>query len=138
LFCDLVGVTTLATTLDPEDLREIINAYHACARDIVEQHSGFIAQYLGDGILVSSATRTPAGTTPSAPCAPGSKNRGGSRPHPRQGAASLNSRVGIATGMTVVSDLALARAGNASAARSGVRHRTSQRACRRLPGPARS
>src|SRR5579864_1274513 len=51
MFCDLVGSTALSTRLDPEDLRGIINAYHRCATEIVERHGGFVAKYMGDGVL---------------------------------------------------------------------------------------
>ena len=52
MFCDLVGSTALAGTLDPEDMREVLRAYQeACAEDI-HSFEGHIAQYLGDGLLV--------------------------------------------------------------------------------------
>lgn len=51
LFCDLIGSTALSTTLDPEELRSIIISYHDMFRKVVEEHDGFVAQYLGDGIL---------------------------------------------------------------------------------------
>src|SRR5262245_2835019 len=52
LFCDLVGSTVLASRLDPEDLREIIGAYHRCVADTVARFAGFVAKYMGDGVLV--------------------------------------------------------------------------------------
>jgi class 3 adenylate cyclase/predicted ATPase len=52
MFCDLVGSTPLSARLDPEDLREIIGAYHRCVTEIVEVFGGFVARYMGDGILV--------------------------------------------------------------------------------------
>jgi class 3 adenylate cyclase len=52
LFCDLVGSTTLAARLDPEDLREIIGVYHCCVADTVGRFDGFVAKYMGDGVLV--------------------------------------------------------------------------------------
>jgi class 3 adenylate cyclase/predicted ATPase len=52
LFCDLVGSTALAARLDPEDLREIIGAYHRCVADAVGRFGGFVAKYMGDGVLV--------------------------------------------------------------------------------------
>jgi len=52
LFCDLVGSTALASRLDPEDLREIIGAYHRCVADAVGRFGGFVANYMGDGVLV--------------------------------------------------------------------------------------
>ncbi len=51
-FCDLVGSTALSTKLDPEDLRTVISAYqNVCAR-VVERYSGYIAKFMGDGVLV--------------------------------------------------------------------------------------
>jgi class 3 adenylate cyclase/predicted ATPase len=51
MFCDLVGSTTLATKLDPEDLREVIGAYHRCCAEQINKTGGFVARYLGDGVL---------------------------------------------------------------------------------------
>jgi class 3 adenylate cyclase len=51
MFCDVVGSTELATRLDPEDLREVIGAYHRCAADVLTRFGGFVAKYMGDGIL---------------------------------------------------------------------------------------
>ena len=52
MFCDLVGSTPLSTRFDPEDLREIVGAYHRCVAEIVEGFGGFVARYMGDGVLV--------------------------------------------------------------------------------------
>src|SRR5262249_12060890 len=52
LLCDLVGSTALAARLDPEDLREIIGVYHRCVADTVGRFDGFVAKYMGDGVLV--------------------------------------------------------------------------------------
>src|SRR6516225_3748516 len=52
MFCDLVGSTELATRLDPEDLREVITAYHHAVADVVRSFDGFVAKYMGDGVLV--------------------------------------------------------------------------------------
>src|SRR5215471_15306300 len=52
LFCDLVGSTALASRLDPEDLREIIGVYHRCVADTVGRFDGFVAKYMGDGVLL--------------------------------------------------------------------------------------
>jgi class 3 adenylate cyclase/predicted ATPase len=51
LFCDVVGSTELATRLDPEDLREVIGAYHRCAAEALMRFDGFVAKYMGDGVL---------------------------------------------------------------------------------------
>jgi class 3 adenylate cyclase len=52
MFCDLVGSTELSQRLDPEDLRESIGAYHRVVADTVTRFGGFVAKYLGDGVLV--------------------------------------------------------------------------------------
>ena len=52
LFCDLVDSTMLAGRLDPEDLREVVRAYHQTCAAVIHQYDGYIAQYLGDGVLV--------------------------------------------------------------------------------------
>jgi class 3 adenylate cyclase len=103
MFCDLVGSTALSTRLDPEDMREIIGAYHRCCAVQITKSGGFIARYLGDGILayfgypqaheddaeravraglalVEAVAKLEAGTT-------------------------LQVRIGIATGLVVVGDL---------------------------------
>jgi predicted ATPase/class 3 adenylate cyclase len=52
MFCDLVASTALAGRLDPEDLHEVISAYHAAVADNVGRFDGFVAKYMGDGVLV--------------------------------------------------------------------------------------
>ena len=52
LFADLVGSTELSVCMDPEDLRGIISAYNQCAAEVVRRLGGYVAQYLGDGVLV--------------------------------------------------------------------------------------
>jgi class 3 adenylate cyclase len=52
MFSDLVGSTALAARMDPEDLRDLISAYHKCVAEAVRRLGGFVAQYLGDGVLV--------------------------------------------------------------------------------------
>ena len=52
MFCDLVGSTPLSTRFDPEDLREIVGAYHRCVADTVGRFAGFVAKYMGDGVLI--------------------------------------------------------------------------------------
>src|SRR5438067_11713501 len=52
MFCDLVGSTALATRLDPEDLREVIGAYHRAVAEIVAGFDGFVSRYMGDGVLI--------------------------------------------------------------------------------------
>ena len=51
MFCDLVGSTALSARLDPEDLRAVIGAYHRCCAAVIERSGGFVAKYMGDGVL---------------------------------------------------------------------------------------
>jgi class 3 adenylate cyclase len=105
MFCDLVGSTALSARLDPEDMREIVGAYHRCCAEQVAKAGGFIAKYMGDGVLayfgypqaheddaeravrsglalVDAVLRLKAGHD-----------------------AALQVRIGIATGLVVVGDL---------------------------------
>jgi len=52
MFCDLVGSTPLSQRFDLEDLREIVGAYHRCVTDTVGRFGGFVAKYMGDGVLI--------------------------------------------------------------------------------------
>src|ERR671936_2187538 len=52
LFCDLVDSTALASQLDPEELREVVRAYQETCAKVIGRFEGYIAQYLGDGLLV--------------------------------------------------------------------------------------
>jgi class 3 adenylate cyclase len=51
MFCDLVGSTALAARLDPEDLRDVIGAYQKCVAEVIGRFDGFVAKYMGDGVL---------------------------------------------------------------------------------------
>src|ERR1700694_885012 len=52
MFSDLVGSTTLSARMDPEDLREVITAYQKCVAEAVRRFGGFVAKYMGDGVLM--------------------------------------------------------------------------------------
>jgi class 3 adenylate cyclase/predicted ATPase len=51
MFCDVVDSTALSTRLDPEDLREVLGAYQECAAETIGRYEGFVARYMGDGVL---------------------------------------------------------------------------------------
>jgi class 3 adenylate cyclase/predicted ATPase len=103
MFSDLVGSTALAARMDPEDLREVISAYQKCVAETVRRFDGFVAKFLGDGVLIyfgypqahedDAERAVRAGLELIAAV-------GGLRTH-----ASLQTRVGIATGLVVVGDL---------------------------------
>ena len=52
MFCDLVGSTALSTQFDPEDLRDLISAYHHVVTETIGHFAGFVAKYMGDGVLI--------------------------------------------------------------------------------------
>ncbi|AZO05609.1 adenylate/guanylate cyclase domain-containing protein [Mesorhizobium sp. M2A.F.Ca.ET.043.02.1.1] len=109
MFVDLVGSTALATRLDPEDLREIIAAYHRCVADTVARFGGFVAKYMGDGVLVyfgyPQAHENAAEQAVRAGLALVNAVRRLPEPEP------LRVRIGIGTGQVVVGDLITAGEG---------------------------
>src|SRR5262245_38703613 len=52
MFCDLVGSTALSAQLDPEDYRAVVQQYQQTCMAVIQHHDGYLAQYLGDGLLV--------------------------------------------------------------------------------------
>ena len=64
LFTDMVGSTTLAEQLDPEDWREIVSSVHGMAGRLIQQHHGSVVQYLGDGLLALFGAQTPSERDP--------------------------------------------------------------------------
>ena len=103
MFSDLVGSTALSARMDPEDLREVITAYQKCVAETVQRFDGFVAKYMGDGVLVyfgypqahedDAERAVRAGLELVAAV-------GALKTH-----APLQTRIGIATGLVVVGDL---------------------------------
>ena len=106
LFCDLVGSTALSGRLDPEDLRDVMRRYQDAVATAVVVHDGFVANYLGDGVVVyfgwPRAHEDQAGQAVRAGLAALEAVAKVAAPD----GASLSARVGIATGTVVVGDLA--------------------------------
>ena len=103
MFSDLVGSTALAARMDPEDLREVISAYQKCVAETVQRFGGFVAKYMGDGVLIyfgypqaheDDAERAVRAGLELIQAVGGLKS-----------GAPLQTRVGIATGLVVVGDL---------------------------------
>jgi class 3 adenylate cyclase/predicted ATPase len=103
MFCDLVGSTPLSARYDPEDLREILGAYHRRVADTVSQFAGFVAKYMGDGVLIyfgyPEAHEDDAERAARAGLAVIGAVSGLDTPEP------LNVRLGISSGLVVVGDL---------------------------------
>jgi class 3 adenylate cyclase/predicted ATPase len=105
MFVDLVGSTALSARLDPEDMREIIGAYHRCCAEQITRAGGFVAKYMGDGVLAyfgypqahednaERAVRGALGVVEAVPKVHTAHND------------ALQVRVGLATGLVVVGDL---------------------------------
>jgi class 3 adenylate cyclase len=103
MFSDLVGSTALSTRMDPEDLREVISAYQNSVAETVGRFGGFVAKYMGDGVLVYFGY--PQAHEDDAERAVRAGLQlvtaiGDLKTH-----AALQTRVGIATGVVVVGDL---------------------------------
>jgi class 3 adenylate cyclase len=103
LFSDLVGSTALSARMDPEDLREVISAYHKCVAETVRHLGGFVAQYLGDGVLVYFGYPEAHEDDAERAVRAGLELIGAVIA--LRTPASLQTRVGIATGLAVVGDL---------------------------------
>ena len=103
LFSDLVGSTALSTRLDPEDLRDVIAIYQRCVEETVRRFDGFVAKFLGDGVLVYFGYPEAHEDDPERAVRAGlelvAAVKGLQTPEP------LEARVGIATGLVVVGDL---------------------------------
>jgi class 3 adenylate cyclase len=103
MFSDLVGSTALSARMDPEDLREVISEYQKCVTETVHRFSGFVAKYMGDGVLVyfgypqaheDDAERAVRAGLDLVAAVTALKTR-----------SPLQTRGGIATGLVVVGDL---------------------------------
>jgi class 3 adenylate cyclase len=105
MFCDLVGSTALSARLDPEDMRQVIRAYQDAVSGVVARYDGFVAKFMGDGILAyfgfprahedDAARAVHAGLEISDVVA-------GLQTRARE---NLSARIGIATGLVVVGDI---------------------------------
>lgn len=103
MFSDLVGSTALSARMDPEDLREVISAYQKCVAEIVQRFGGFVAKFMGDGVLAyfgypqaheDDAERAVRAGLELVAAVSALKTH-----------APLQTRAGIATGLVVVGDL---------------------------------
>ena len=103
MFSDLVGSTALSTRMDPEDLREVISTYQKCVAETVRRFGGFVAKYMGDGVLVYFGYPQAHEDDAERAVRAGLELIGAvSALKPN---APLQTRVGIATGLVVVGDL---------------------------------
>src|SRR6516164_9867695 len=103
LFSDLVGSTALSARMDPEDLREVVSAYHKCVAEVVRRFGGFVARYMGDGVLVYFGY--PEAHEDDAERAVRAGLELITAVIALKTTASLQTRVSIATGLVVVGDL---------------------------------
>jgi len=103
LFSDLVGSTALSARLDVEDLRDVIAVYQRCVEETVRRFDGFIAKFMGDGVLVYFGYPEAHEDDPERAVRAGlelvAAVKGLQTPEP------LEARAGIATGLVVVGDV---------------------------------
>src|SRR5450432_4265262 len=105
MFCDLAGSTALSARLDPEDMRQVIRTYQDACSGVVARYDGFIAQYLGDGILAYFGFPRAHEDDAERAVRAGLQIVTTARPVPAAPGGRLPVRVGIATGLVVVGDL---------------------------------
>jgi class 3 adenylate cyclase len=109
LFCDLVGASALSQRLDPEDLRDVLRQYQTLCGDVVRRYEGYVAQYMGDGLLVYFGYPVANDDTPQRAVRAGIAIVQAVRDlSPRlmeARAVSLEVRVGIHTGAVVVGEM---------------------------------
>src|SRR5499427_5312005 len=105
MFCDLVGSTALSTRLDPEDLREIISRYHRHCAEIIVKSDGFVARYMGDGVLAYFGYPQAHEDDAERAVRAGLALVGAAKKLNAGSGTALQIRVGIATGLVVVGDL---------------------------------
>jgi class 3 adenylate cyclase len=103
MFSDLVGSTALAGRMDPEDLREVISAYQKCVAQTIQRFGGFVAKYMGDGVLVYFGY--PQAHEDDAERAVRAGLELVEAVAALKAPVSLQTRVGVATGLVVVGDL---------------------------------
>ena len=103
MFSDLVGSTALSARMDPEDLREVISSYQKCVAETVQRFGGFVAKYMGDGVLIYFGY--PQAHEDDAERAVRAGLQLVATIGPLKTHAPLQTRVGIATGLVVVGDL---------------------------------
>lgn len=105
LFCDLVGSTDLSTTLDPEDLRDIISTYQERSSKIVSSYGGFLSRFMGDGILVLYSYPVAQEDAAERSIHTGLELVRGISSIKTSFDRPLEVRIGIATGVAIVGDL---------------------------------
>ena len=103
MFSDLVGSTALSARMDPEDLREVIAAYQKCVTETVRRFDGFVAKYMGDGVLIYFGYPQAHEDDAERAVRAGLELVGSVSALKLN--APLQTRIGIATGLVVVGDL---------------------------------
>lgn len=102
MFCDLVGSTGLSLSMDAEDYRDLLSAYQAAATQVIVEHEGYVARYMGDGLLVYFGYPKAQENDPERCVRAGLSIIDAVRGLPRY---QLAVRIGIATGPVIVGDI---------------------------------
>ena len=129
MFSDLVGSTALSARMDPEDLRDVISAYQKCVAETARRFEGFVAKYMDDGVLIYFGY--PQGHEDDAERAVRAGLEVVTAVARLKAPVSLQTRIGIATGLVVVGDLI--GSGERKNAELSARRQTSRRVCKGSP-----
>jgi len=105
MFCDLVGSTPLSTHFDPEELREEMRAYQNAVSGVVARYDGFVAKFMGDGVLAYFGYPRAHEDDAERAVRAGLEIEAAVSSLETRGTERLAVRIGIATGLVVVGDL---------------------------------
>src|SRR5690348_1598113 len=105
MFCDLIGSTALSARFDPEELREELRAYQNAVSSVVARYDGFVAKYMGDGVLAYFGYPRAHEDDAERAVRAGLEIEAAVRSLETRGTEPLTVRIGIATGLVVVGDL---------------------------------
>ena len=105
MFCDMVGSSALSTRLDPEEQRDVVGAFQSCCASEIKRLDGFVAQYLGDGVLAYFGYPAAHEDDAERAIRAGLAILDAVRAHKPAPGVALGARIGVATGVVVVGDL---------------------------------
>ena len=105
LFCDLAGSTAMSTRLDPEDMRNVIRAYQDCCARIIAHYDGFVAKFMGDGVLAYFGFPQAHEDDAERSVRAGLELVDAVSRLPTRAGDCLRARVGVATGVVIVGDV---------------------------------
>ena len=123
MFCDLVGSTALSAQLDPEDYRAVVQQYQQTCAAVIQRHEGYLAQYLGDGLLVYFGYPTAHEDDARRAVRTGLEIIEAISRRQDRARSSLQVRIGIHTGLVVVGEIGAGEPHGAAGVGRDAQHR---------------